>query len=382
MPFSPRVSVIIQGPLLSTGNSGDGTFVKDFDCVSNIRRMMDESRSLVDTFILSTWRESQLDIAVQGLEILELDDPGQRKTYFSKYPNNDLRQAYGCYEGIKFALSISQPDYVLKVRTDMYVDIPALVAHMRAVDSLTDSYQGAGQEGFLYFPNMISWSPYSVGDFYVGGHACDMLRFFDAQVQLSCHSLVYAYPWVHADLMLRHAYQNLRGKLGIPEAFFFPNITPSLRLDLYPPPWRFRYHPSVLHLWGEMLTKSISLFSRDINARMEWRGHTFRASSHSSGEFYEEWLEAQTDPVEWLVGRMPALYLPAAPLTHIQRFINFNLEKSVEMRSQQPALRRYMYGLARFVLSVFSGIFPRVEFPLMLWLKLMRWVKDYRRSIQ
>lgn len=283
-------------------------------------------------------------------------------------------------------MSISELDYVLKIRTDQYVDIPALVAHMRAVDSLTDSYQSAGQEGFLYFPNMLSWSPYSVGDFYVGGHACDMLRFFDAQVKLSFHSLVYAYPWVHADLMLRHAYQNLRGKLDIPEAFFFPNIAPSLRLDLYPPPWRYRYHPSVLYLWGEMLTKSICLFPRELAGSMEWRGHTVKASAHSSGECYEEWRDAQPSPVEWLVDRMPELYLPDAPLTRIQRFINFNSEKSMEMLSQRPVLRRYFYRINRLMLSVLSGNFPPDDLLLRLWFllkyKLMRRVKRALRFIK
>ena len=372
MSSPQRIAVVIQGPLISTGNSGSGTFVKDFDCTDNIRRMIRESASLVAGFVLSTWRGTRPVHDLPELRALELDDPGPQKTHFSRDLNNELRQAYGCHEGIKQAIAQYTPDYVLKVRTDQYVDIPGMIAHMLAVDASTNAYSRAGQQGFLYFPNMISWTPYSVGDFYVGGHAHDMLRFFEAQVTLSRHSFVYVRPWVHADFMFRHAYHNLRGRLDLPDDCHFPNITPSLRLDLYPPPPRYRYHPQVLRLWSEMLAHSVCFFPRDIAARMEWRGQTFQLSSHSSGEFYEEWCEAQTDPNLWLQQRLPGLYTPSAPLTPIQRFLNFNSEKAIEMACHRPMFRRHFYRSARFLLSCLTGNFPREDFALKLWLKLRR----------
>lgn len=121
-----------------------------------------------------------------------------------------------------------------------------------------------------------------------------------------------------------------------------------------------------------MLTKSISLFPRDITARMEWRGHTFKLSSHSSGEFYEEWLEAQPDPIRWLQNRLPDLYTPPAQLTPTRRFLNFNAEKAAEMRSQRPVLRRHVYRIARLLLSCITCNFPREEIALGIWLKLRR----------
>jgi len=372
MSSPQRIAVVIQGPLVSTGNSGSGAFVKEFDCTDNIRRMVRESVSLVAGFVLSTWRGTCPILDLSKLRTLELDDPGPQKTHFSREPNNELRQAYGCHEGVKLAMAQFAPDYILKVRTDQYLDIPRMVEHMLTVDATTDAYLGAGQQGYLYFPNMISWTPYSVGDFYVGGHARDMLRFFEAQVTLSRHSFVYVRPWVHADFMFRHAYHNLRGKFGLSVIHFFPNITPSLRLDLYPPPARFRYHPEVLRLWSEMLTHSVCLFPRDIATRMEWRGQTFQLSSHSSGEFYEEWSEAQTDPSPWLQRRLPGLYAPSAPLSPLQRFLNFNSEKAVEMAQHRPVFRRHLYRTARFLLSFLTGNFPREDFALKLWLKLRR----------
>lgn len=371
MSSTQRIAVVIQGPLVSTGNSGNGTFVKGFDCTDNLRRMIRESGSLVAGFVLSTWRGASSS-HIAGLKTLELDDPGPQKTHFSGELNNELRQAYGCHEGVKLAIAEYAPDYILKIRTDQYVDIPAMVAHMLSVDASTDAYHRAGQLGFLYFPNMISWTPYSVGDFYVGGHAHDMLAFFEAQVSLSRHSFVYVRPWVHADFMFRHAYHNLLGKFGLSDRHFFPNITPSLRLDLYPPPARFRYHPEVLRLWCEMLTQSVCFFPRDIAARMEWRGQTFQLSSHSSGEFYEEWCEAQADPSLWLRRRMPLLYTLSAPLGPLQRFLNFNSEKAVEMAQRRPLFRRHLYRTVRFLLSCLTGNFPREDFALKLWLKLRR----------
>ncbi|NBW52074.1 MAG: hypothetical protein EBR49_18670 [Betaproteobacteria bacterium] len=211
-----------------------------------------------------------------------------------------------------------------------------------------------------------------MGDFYVGGHAEDVRNFFAAQVQYSKHSFVNVRPWVHSDLIFRHAYRNLRGKLNLPDDRFFPNITPTLRLDMHPAPRRFKYHPEVLRLWAEILDKSICLYPRDIAARMEWRGSLFALSSHSSGEFYEEWLEARTNPQQWVMAKYPSLYSDASSLSKLERFLNFNVEKAYEIENQRPALRRHFYRLARFLLTLFTGKFPRDEFMIELWLRWNR----------
>jgi len=367
-----RIAVVIQGPMVSAGNSGAGTQMQSFDCNANIRRLIDETRTVVDGYVLSTWQGQAVSVQDEKLETLQLQDPGPQQTFFSDTPNNELRQAYGCLEGVRYAIARFSPDYILRVRTDQYVDVPALLDHMLRVDAKFDDYRGAGQLGFLFFPNMLSWSPYSVGDFFIGGHASDLARLFDAQVRYSKHSFVNVKPWVHSDIVLRHAYGNLQGKLDLPQDRFFPNLVPALRLDLHAPPCGFRYHPEMLRLWRELLRCSISLFPRTATQTLEWRGARFQTDRHSAGEFFEEWLEARNDLEAWMRKTQPSLYSKARLLGPVDHFLNFCPEKALELRAGHPTRRRYINQGARTLLSLLTGSMPRDEWALRLWLRWQR----------
>lgn len=365
-----KLALVIQGPLASTGNSGNGTFVKDFNCIDNINRIIADTHTLVDSFVLSTWHDDSglFKALPPELKLVELDDPGMDKSYLSGMSNNEFRQAYGCLQGIRFAIDDTSPDYIIRVRTDQYVDIQGMLAHMLLIDANSKIYGSVGQEGYLYFPNMLSWSPYSVGDFYIGGHAHDVLRFFEAQVNLSRHSFTYAGSWIHSDLILRHAYHNLRGYLELPDSFYFPNIIPSLRLDSANPPWHLCYHPSVLTLLAQILTRSICIFPRNIASSMEWRGNLNKLSSHSSGEFYTEWVEAQDDPIAWFIRQVPQLYLSNKPASLMQKYLNFNHEKATEIKKSRSVFRRHFHRSARFLICIISASFPRYDWAICLWL--------------
>ena len=379
MIANERIALVIQGPMVSAGNSGAGTQKQFFDCNTNVQRLIDATRTVVDGYILSTWQGQTVSVHDEKLEVLWLQDPGPQQTYFSNAPNNELRQAYGCLEGVRQAIARFSPDYILRVRTDQYVAASALVDHMLKVDAMFDDYRGTGQSGFLFFPNMLSWSPYSVGDFFIGGHSLDLLGLFDAQVRYSKHSLVNVKPWVHSDIILRHAYGNLRGRLTIPEDRFFPNLVPAFRLDLHAPPDNFRYHPEVLRLWQEMLGRSISLFPRTATENLEWRGTHFESGRHSTGEFYEEWLEARLDVEAWMRRMQPNLYSMSRQLGALDHFVNFCPEKALELHAGQPTLRRYLYQGARTLLSLLTGKMPRDEWALRLWLRWQRLLTRRRK---
>ncbi|NBW52075.1 MAG: hypothetical protein EBR49_18675 [Betaproteobacteria bacterium] len=109
MLANKRIAIVIQGPMVSAGNSGAGTFTESFDCTSNIRRLLNESKSIVDGFVLSTWQGSTINLADPKLKTVQLQDPGPQKTFFSDTLNNELRQAYGCHEGIKAAIDHFSP---------------------------------------------------------------------------------------------------------------------------------------------------------------------------------------------------------------------------------------------------------------------------------
>lgn len=381
MIANQRIAVVIQGPMVSAGNSGAGTQKQSFDCNANIRRLIDETRTMVDGYVLSTWQGQAVTVQDEKLNTLLLQDPGPQQTFFSDTPNNELRQAYGCLEGVRHAIARFSPDYILRVRTDQHVNVHALLDHMLRVDEMFDDYRGAGQSGFLFFPNMLSWSPYSVGDFFIGGHASDLARLFDAQVRYSKHSFVNVKPWVHSDIILRYAYDNLHGKLDLPQDRFFPNLVPAFRLDLHAPPGKFRYHPEMLRLWRDLLRCSISLFPRAATQTLEWRGARFETDRHSAGEFYEEWLEARKDVEAWMRSMQPSLYSTARSLGTLDHFLNFCPEKALELQAGHPTARRHLYQGARTLLSLLTGRMPRDEWALRLWLRWQRLLtRSHRRN--
>lgn len=376
-----RISIVIQGPIISSGNSGSGSINTNFDCSANIQRLIHESEAIVDGYVLATWKDQVFDFQDAKLKVIHLDDPGPQKTFFSTTLNNDFRQMFGCHEGVKFAIEQFSPDYVVKVRTDQYVDIVSLISHMILVDTSTEDYRHASQEGYIYFPNMLSWSPYSVGDFYIGGHTNDLLNFFAAQILYSKHSFSNVRPWVHSDIILKHAYRNLKNTLNLPTFYFFPNITPAFRLDIHPAPGGFKYSSEVLILWAEILTKSISIYPKEIAATMEWRGSTFATEKHSTGEFYNEWLDARTSPQKWIIAKHPKLYTDTKSLNWLDRFINFNTEKRLEIDSNYPVPQRHLYRIARFSICIATGQFPREEFFIEIWSRLKR-LYSKRKSVK
>jgi hypothetical protein len=371
-----RIAVVIQGPMLSKGNAGSGTQNQAFDCATNVKRLLHESRAIVDGYVLSTWDDQTVNIQPHPLlKVLYLHDPGSQKTFLSRTLNNEFRQAFGCYEGVRYAVDQFSPDYVVKIRTDQYIDISALILHMSLVNSSYDDYKQVNQYGFLYFPNMLSWSPYSVGDFYIGGNARDLLNFFQAQVRYAKHSFSTMEPWVHSDIILRHAYQNLKDKLDLPIDYFFPNVAPAFRLDICPPPKGFKYHSDILLLWVELLRKSVCLYPKKVATSMEWRGSHFDLGKHSVGEFFEEWLDARANFKAWILKKHPNLYFNSQPIGAVDRFLNFCPEKSIEVNIGRPVNRRHLYSMSRLFFSFLKCQFPMNEFALKLWVWIYRMSK-------
>lgn len=365
---SRKVAVVIQGPMVSSGNSGSGAQASSFDCNANVLRLIASARGLADGFILSTWEAQTVSVRDDRLQTLHLRDPGPQKIFFSSAPGNELRQAFGCLEGVRKAISAHRPDYILRARTDQYVDLALLIEHMVRVDESHQDYLAAGQSGFIFMPNMLAWSPYSVGDFFIGGHAADLEAFFAAQVRYAKHTFVGAMPWVHSDIMLRHAYANLRDSFDqLPQRCFFPNLASALRLDEQPPPPGFRYHPEILRLWEEMLRKSISLFPRSATEGLEWRGARLVIDRHSIGEFYEEWLEARTGVKAWMRRLQPALYDSDAPPGSLDLFLNFCAEKQLEIDTGRPVWRCHFARTARTLVSLLTARMPRNDLALRLW---------------
>ena len=370
------IALVIQGPIVSSGNSGAGENIQSYDCTQNIKKYIESLYPLIDFFIISTWNsntdQSTLSFTNQPyIKLLQLEDPGPRKTLTNTMLTNDYRQAYGIFIGIQFAFENFKPDYIIKVRTDQFCDVEEMCYHMISVDATYHDYGLIGQQGFIFLPNTLRWSPYSVGDFYIGGHAEDMFHFFEAQCKLHNHSFSNIFSWIHSDLIFRHAYANLFDKLDIEKFNFFPNIAPSYRFDRVIKPKNLKYHPDVLILWQELLKKSICTYPKSIALNLLWRGSRMSEHQHTLGDFYDEWVKMRDDVKFWFASNMPDQYLPNYGLTRIQKFISFSSEKEKELRCGKLINGR-MVLMTRFLLSILLGQFPINEWALNKWGKIQK----------
>ncbi len=354
-----NVVVIIQGPIITSGNSGSGVYVKELDCTQNIRHLISSSKHLVRGFILSTWQSEIPIILDHNVIVLRSTDPGPQPVIGFNSLSNDFRQSFGCITAIIKAIEVYNPVYILKIRTDQFLDLPMMIEHMIAVDARSDIYTSVGQSGYLFFPNMLSWSPFSVGDFYIGGHAKDVQLFFEAQIKLSNHTFGYDFSWLHSDLMLRHAYYNLKKSFSLPEFFYFPNITPSFRLQNLLHRYPIKYHSAVLTLWCFLLQKSVTFFPRSTHENMLWRGSKMDSQQHSMGEFFEEWELAYPNFEIWLRNQLPNLYLQSSTLSFFDKFLHFYPEKILELRYKRSIFRRHLFRVMRICISILKGIFPK-----------------------
>lgn len=352
-------AIVIQGPIISSGNTGSGNHIKEFNCVENIKKLISTSRHLVKGYVVSTWKSSipfQLD---DDIIVLNLDDPGPNSIIGNDMPSNELRQSFGCLSGINKAIEEFNPTYILKIRTDQFIDLTLLINHILSVDNQIDSYKKVGQSGFLYFPNMLSWSPYSVGDFFIGGHSGDMQSFFNAQVEMSKHTFGYDFSWLHSDIILRHAFRNLKSMLQFPDEYYFPNITPSLRLHLLHQKFPIKFHPEILTLWSIILQNSVSFFPKSISESLIWRGSKMNFEKHTMGEFYEEWKNAYPNFKSWLCNLNPNLFLNKRQVSFIDKNLHFLPEKLLEIRHSRQFWRRHLYRLFRIFFSIFCGLYSK-----------------------
>lgn len=358
------IVIIFQGPIISSGLSGNGNFVEGFECIINIQNLISSSKHLVTSFILSTWKSKDLIDLPDDVVVLTLDDPGPVNTFGSIYASNDYRQAYGCFIGIEYAITNFNPDYILKVRTDQYIDLPKMINHMIDIDARLNSYQNLNQSGFLYFPYMLTFSPYSVGDFYIGGHASDMKNLFEAQLKLSNHTFSNYFGWIHSDIILKYAFCTLRSRIDLEDIYYFPNIPFNLKLQ-HPNLERvlkkinFKLHSGVLRLWVILLRQSISFFPKDIFESMSWRGSQMNSSKHFFGDFYKEWEQGYDDFEKYILKRQPNLFISKKRVTYLDRKIHFLPEKKIEIKNNKYNYRRYLFVLLRIFLTPTQGILPK-----------------------
>ena len=227
-----KVGLIIQGPLISFGKSGRTATRQPFlssegieedgliryDCRSNIQKIINDFGKLFTAVVISTWdNELRSGDEWKGAAVVPTPDPGG-VTYGLPYTNalnNRNREFIGIRHGLAWLKEHSDAEYVVRIRTDQYMDLRALL----------DSF-GRHLRETRYVPGMICVSfmrpsLFHISHFYFAAELHAMDRFLNAQLDHAMYEFIVD---VHRDMILKYAYSSFRDILHVPDWAYFPRL--------------------------------------------------------------------------------------------------------------------------------------------------------------
>jgi len=217
-----KVGLIIQGPLESFGKAGHRKFegsspvLVRYDTRANIQKTINEFGSLFDTIVVSTW-DSELKSGDQwvGATVVSMPDPGGnwngREGSWKAHNRN--RQFIGIQNGLAWLEKNSGIEYVVRIRTDQYVDLKELLS---SFEEHLQSTQGIlGMMGVAFMRPGI----FHVSDLYFASELKTMRMFLDAMLSHDRYEFLVD---VHRDMVLKYAYSSFRGALGVSDWAYFP----------------------------------------------------------------------------------------------------------------------------------------------------------------
>lgn len=266
---------------MSFGRGGDKAHIRlkelgedglvRFDCRQNIQKIIDDFGALFNTIVVSTWDNEVLENdGWRGVHLVAKPDPGGLKregtVQYAYKHNNKFRQFVGIQNGLLALEEIANVEYVVKIRTDQYVDLKQLIeSFLQDVESSKLNKKKVyapvvHPATFLLHDHYFAATPRTMRDFCEAVLAFDMFEFIDS---------------VHREMVLKHAFVNYREDIGVPAWAYFP-ISPANGVSA-PTKEIFRY----------MFSHAFASLSPGVLESASWRGSKF------SDEYVESKLIAQ-----------------------------------------------------------------------------------------
>lgn len=288
--------LVIQGPRISyftkfcpPRSSADCVTVNGkqaFDSAANIARTAETFRDLFDTIVVSYWDSDELpnEAELKSLGVVLCRLPAQS---VAAYPNY-VKQVVGVVEGAKAIGKLDPRDRVVKTRTDLSIDLRAVIEHADRADEQYTAWREAGQEGFIHIAN--SRGPFFLEDMFVTARGADFMRFWEATLP---DRQRFGWGGIHQLLPLEYAWQN-RERLGIAAEMF---------LDFYrwAAPW-YNSSRRLLRenrLWQYLMTHCFCLMPEIDASSFLWRGnpnnHQTNRHRLKRYQFFEQWELLQTN---------------------------------------------------------------------------------------
>lgn len=270
--------LIIQGPLISVGHSGETRAttweVVHYNCIENIIKIYNDYSNLFDEIILSTWDDHDLDISSlqeKKIKILQLkqDDIPVLKVEKSEYRPSGMQNHFKSFFGTIKALDSIQDknSIVVKMRTDNYI----------ALDNLLSYLKKNMNPNKLYVPNLLfgwekSWH-IQVGDFYLAGYYEVMENFSSSII---ADNFKNHFPNIHQEYIYKYAYKKFYAEQSFHKYnyFYYKNYFNYLK-NIYRklfiiPNTNISINQMKIALW--MYKNAFEPLSYNIFKNMIWRG--------------------------------------------------------------------------------------------------------------
>lgn len=218
-----KIGLVIQGPLMSVGRTGDNLHASPeklkseggiihYDCRPNIHRVIKEFGHLFDEIVVSVFdNQLQPGDVFPGAKIVSAPDPGSIHQAGHYKDNNKFRQFVSTLNGLN-ELEKSEVDYAVKTRTDTYLPFDKLLESFFAGDT---KKIGAT---VVHPPTFLLHDLYFIAEFEMLKKFCEAILAYDKFEFISS---------VHREMILKHAFVVYREAIGVPDWAYFPAWPPG-----------------------------------------------------------------------------------------------------------------------------------------------------------
>ena len=251
-----KIDLVIQGPMLSPGVSGNGKYV-EFECTNNINKTIDLYGKLFENIVLVTWKGQDVSKIQKynNLKILEIEDiGGDFKNSSNKFwkTENYKRQFYSTYMGLKYLKNNNlSSDFIFKLRTDQTVDFNLLKTELAKNIDNNKIYIPA------YVLSSAIYRTYPVDYFFVSNYDI-MEEFLLSQIHAA-----YGFFNAHESMLFNYYPKNLYPKN---EFSVFKRVLNSLF-------WSDKTRVNNLY-------QRFDTFSQDLYVSCEWRGNFVKTTQN------------------------------------------------------------------------------------------------------
>ncbi len=269
--MTKKIGLVIQGPLTSIGRTGanlhaspeqlkkDGGIVH-FDCRGNIQRVIEEFGHFFDEIVVSTWdNEVKAGESFLGAKLVSAPDPGGIAQPGHYKDNNKYRQFISVLNGLN-ELEKSGVEYVVKIRTDQYMNINGLLS------SFFTSLE-TNQDRRAIYATVVCRPTFLLHDLYFASTLSSMKEFCQDILAYDCFEFISS---VHREMVLKHAYLHYREFINVPDWAYFPISPPN------------GVNPATRKIFDYMFSKVFFSIDPDVFRSTLWRGEYYEVEHISA----------------------------------------------------------------------------------------------------